>query len=79
MQIWIRKIVISIIVGIGVGLAAASIESPTGTRKLGYTINPYFAGSGAGLIIFGASIGRRKVKKKPKPKDDEEGFMGKAG
>ncbi len=72
-EVWIRKVIMAIIVGIGVGLCATSIEPPVGSFKKGYSVNPYYSGSGTTLIILGAAIGRRRIRRKKKPKttDDE--------
>lgn len=72
MEIWLRKIAIAILVGIGVGLASASLDPPTGVRKPGYSINPYMAGGGAWFITIGLLMGRRKIKRKPKPRNEDE-------
>ena len=72
MEIWIRKIVMAIMVGIGIGLAAASLEPPAGSMKQGYSVNPYKAGSAATLMILGVTIGRRRIRRKKKPKDGDE-------
>ncbi|MBT3358451.1 MAG: hypothetical protein HN403_02350 [Rhodospirillales bacterium] len=68
MEVWIRKVIMAIIAGIGVGLCAASFEPPIGSFKKGYSINPYYAGGGATLIILGAAVGRRRIRRKKKPK-----------
>ena len=62
----------AVLVGIGIGLAAASLEPPAGSMKQGYTVNPYKAGGGATLMILGVAIGRRRIRRKKKPKDDDE-------
>ncbi len=72
MEIWIQKIGIVILVSIGVGLFSASLEPPTGPRKPGYSINPYLAGGGAGLITISFLIGGGAVKRKQKPKVEDE-------
>jgi len=76
LEVWIRKVIMAIIAGIGVGLCAASFEPPTGSFKKGYSIDPYYAGSGATLIILGAAVGRRRIRRKKKTKTGDDDFAG---
>ncbi|MBL6946087.1 MAG: hypothetical protein ISR47_05580 [Rhodospirillales bacterium] len=72
LEVWVRKVVMAIIAGIGVGLCAASFEPPVGSFKKGYSLNPYYAGSGATLIILGAAVGGRRIRRKKKVKKSDE-------
>lgn len=73
-ELWLRRITVSILMGIGVGLAAAGIDPPKGVSAVhsGYTFSPYLSGGGAGLITLGVLVGRRRNKAVKKPTKEEE-------
>ncbi len=73
LEVWIRKFVIAMLVGIGVALMAASLTPPL---KGGYKIDPLLAGGGAALAALGQQMARRRVKSKKKARRSEDEDLG---
>lgn len=73
LEIFLHRFIVAMIVGIGVALGAASLEPPTGAKKQGYSVNPLLAGGSGAMIMFGMLMGRqRKIRRKKKPKGENE-------
>lgn len=76
LEIVLHRIIVAIIVGMGVTLAAASIEPPKGPHKPGYSVNPLLAGGGGAVITFGflmAKSRKTRRKKKIQPPESDDG------